>query len=52
MKRLSLVGLSLAALCLMIVGTALAKRPTNLTLKTAKGAITTGRAGSRPKART
>ena len=42
MKRLSSVGLSLAALCLMIAGTAFAKGPTNLTLKTAKGALATG----------
>jgi len=43
MKRKSIVGLVFAALCLLIVGTAFAaKKPTNLTLKTAKGAITTG----------
>ena len=52
MKRMSIVGLLIAALCLMIAGTALAKGPTNLTLKTAKGAVTTGCRKSRPKART
>jgi hypothetical protein len=42
MKRTSIAGLFFAALCLLIVGTAFAKGPTNLTLKTAKGAIATG----------
>ncbi len=43
MKRLSLVGLLTAALCVMIAGTAsAAKKPTNLTLSTAKGALAAG----------
>ena len=43
MKRLSVVGLLIAALCLMIAGTATAaKKPTNLTLSTAKGPLAAG----------
>jgi len=42
MKRLSVVGLLVAALCLMIAGTASAKGPKNLTLSTAKGPLAAG----------
>ncbi len=43
MKRMTIFALCLAALGLMIAGTAgAASKPTNLTLKTAKGAITSG----------
>lgn len=42
MKRLSIVGLLVAALCLMITGSALAKGATNLTLSTAKGPLAAG----------